>query len=182
MQLDLGGACVIFVPNGLVKHTLKSAAAEIHHHQQQQQQQGLVDPLVLVGERQTLIWWAREQLQGALDAIAASRTVLELLRNEASLLKVKQRSAMVVSLTVDTIDWALSKGSTDIVRGELQVRAAEHGWATQQAAGQCLAPLAPLALGLPPVVQSWDQQAGQRAGACCSRVIIWPLAGMVLVC
>jgi predicted amidohydrolase len=36
MQLDLGGACVIFVPNGLVKHTLKSAAAEIHHHQQQQ--------------------------------------------------------------------------------------------------------------------------------------------------
>eukprot|EP00775_Hariotina_reticulata_P010874 gene10874-11028_t len=100
--------------------------------QSQQRPQRLVsDQLVLVMERQTLIWWAQEQLQGALDAIAASRKVLELLRHEAGLLKVKQRSAMVVSITVDTIDWALSKGSADLVRGELQeemVRIyADHG-------------------------------------------------------
>lgn len=83
----------------------------------QQQEQ-----LVLVAERPTLVWWAQEQLQGALDAITASRTVLELLRNEAGLLKVRQRNAMGVDITVDTIDWALSKGSTVIVQGELQVR------------------------------------------------------------
>jgi hypothetical protein len=89
-----------------------------------QQQQGLggLDSLVLVSERQTVIWWAQEQLQGALDAIAASRVVLQLLRNEAGLLKVRQRDSMGVSLTVDTIDWALSKGNTVIVQGELQVR------------------------------------------------------------
>jgi hypothetical protein len=87
------------------------------------QQLGLgPDHLVLVSERQTVIWWAQEQLQGALDAIAASRTVLQLLRNEAGLLKVRQRDSMGVSLTVDTIDWALSKGNTVIVQGELQVR------------------------------------------------------------
>lgn len=83
----------------------------------QQQEQ-----LVLVAERPTLVWWAQEQLQGALDAITASRTVLELLRSEAGLLKVRQRNAMGVDITVDTIDWALSKGSTVIVQGELQVR------------------------------------------------------------
>lgn len=82
----------------------------------QQQEQ-----LVLVAERPTLVWWAQEQLQGALDAITASRTVLELLRSEAGLLKVRQRNAMGVDITVDTIDWALSKGSTVIVQGELQV-------------------------------------------------------------
>lgn len=85
----------------------------------QQQEQ-----LVLVAERPTLVWWAQEQLQGALDAITASRTVLELLRSEAGLLKVRQRNAMGVDITVDTIDWALSKGSTVIVQGELQVGAA----------------------------------------------------------
>jgi len=84
----------------------------------QQQEQ-----LVLVAERPTLVWWAQEQLQGALDAITASRTVLELLRSEAGLLKVRQRNAMGVDITVDTIDWALSKGSTVIVQGELQVGA-----------------------------------------------------------
>lgn len=91
------------------------------------QQQGLpggLDSLVLVSERQTVVWWAQEQLQGALDAIAASRVVLALLRNEAGLLKVRQRDSMGVSLTVDTIDWALSKGNTVIVQGELQVRRA----------------------------------------------------------
>lgn len=81
----------------------------------------LLDSLVLVAERQTLIWWAQEQLQGALDAITASRTVLRLLRHEAGLMKVRQRDSMGVSLAVDTIDWALSKGSTVIVQGELQV-------------------------------------------------------------
>lgn len=80
------------------------------------------EALVLVAERPTLVWWAQEQLQGALDAITASRTVLELLRSEAGLLKVRQRNAMGVDITVDTIDWALSKGSTVIVQGELQVR------------------------------------------------------------
>lgn len=80
-----------------------------------------MDQLVLVSDRQTLIWWAQEQLQGALDAITASRVVLNLLRNEAGLLKVRQRDSMGVGLTVDTIDWALSKGSTVIVQGELQV-------------------------------------------------------------
>jgi hypothetical protein len=94
---------------------------------QQQQQMG-PDGLVLVSERQTVIWWAQEQLQGALDAIAASRTVLQLLRNEAGLLKVRQRDSMGVSLTVDTIDWALSKGNTVIVQGELQVRTANLPW------------------------------------------------------
>jgi hypothetical protein len=83
----------------------------------QQQEQ-----LVLVAERPMLVWWAQEQLQGALDAITATRTVLELLRSEAGLLKVRQRNAMGVDITVDTIDWALSKGSTVIVQGELQVR------------------------------------------------------------
>jgi hypothetical protein len=84
----------------------------------QQQEQ-----LVLVAERPTVVWWAQEQLQGALDAITASRTVLEMLRSEAGLLKVRQRNAMGVDITVDTIDWALSKGSTVIVQGELQVGA-----------------------------------------------------------
>lgn len=81
-----------------------------------------MEQLVLVCDRQTLIWWAQEQLQGALDAITASRVVLNLLRNEAGLLKVRQRDSMGVSLTVDTIDWELSKGSNVIVQGELQVR------------------------------------------------------------
>lgn len=80
-----------------------------------------LDQLVLVSERQTLIWWAQEQLQGALDAITASRVVLNLLRNEAGLLKVRQRDSMGIGLTVDTIDWALSKGNTVIVQGDLQV-------------------------------------------------------------
>lgn len=79
------------------------------------------DQLALVSERQTVIWWAQEQLQGALDAITASRVVLNLLRSEASVLKVRQRNSMGVNLTVDTIDWALSKGNTVIVQGELQV-------------------------------------------------------------
>jgi hypothetical protein len=100
-----------------------------------QQQQLGADGLVLVSERQTIIWWAQEQLQGALDAIAASRTVLQLLRNEAGLLKVRQRDSMGVSLTVDTIDWALSKGNTVIVQGELQVRTACCG---QGASGRFL--------------------------------------------
>jgi hypothetical protein len=85
------------------------------------QQQQLQQQLVLVSELPTLVWWAQEQLQGALDAIMASRSVLELLRSEAGLLKVRQRNAMGVDITVDTIDWALSKGSTVIVQGELQV-------------------------------------------------------------
>ncbi|WIA10179.1 hypothetical protein OEZ85_010383 [Tetradesmus obliquus] len=104
------------------------------------QQQGLpggLDSLVLVSERQTVVWWAQEQLQGALDAIAASRVVLALLRNEAGLLKVRQRDSMGVSLTVDTIDWALSKGNTVIVQGELQgityqsIRSEDHTGTTK---------------------------------------------------
>lgn len=81
-----------------------------------------LDHLALVSGHQTLVWWAQEQLQGALDAITASRVVLNLLRSEAGLLKVRQRDSMGVGLTVDTIDWALSKGNTVIVQGELQVR------------------------------------------------------------
>jgi hypothetical protein len=96
----------------------------------QQQEQ-----LVLVAERPTLVWWAQEQLQGALDAITASRTVLELLRSEAGLLKVRQRNAMGVDITVDTIDWALSKGSTVIVQGELQVRRRDCARVLQHTAG-----------------------------------------------
>jgi hypothetical protein len=104
----------------------QSAGSTLMLHQQAQ---GL-DSLVLVSERQTVIWWAQEQLQGALDAIAASRVVLQLLRNEAGLLKVRQRDSMGVSLTVDTIDWALSKGNTVIVQGELQVRPGLHCFCT----------------------------------------------------
>lgn len=99
---------------GLAAATPLGSYANLAALQQQEQ-------LVLVAERPTLVWWAQEQLQGALDAITASRTVLELLRSEAGLLKVRQRNAMGVDITVDTIDWALSKGSTVIVQGELQV-------------------------------------------------------------
>lgn len=76
---------------------------------------------VLAQHSSTLIRWANEQITGAQESIEASRLVLGLLRQEAALMHVRQRHSMSVSLRINTINWALSKGSSTIVQGELQV-------------------------------------------------------------
>ncbi len=74
---------------------------------------------VLASHQGTLLRWANEQIFGAQDSIEATKTVLGALRQEAAIMRVRARAAMSVRVRVDRIDWALSKGSTTIVRGEL---------------------------------------------------------------
>jgi hypothetical protein len=76
-----------------------------------------------LGQNHTVLErWVSEQAQGALESIEASRKVLGLLRQDVALTRVVQRHSMSLLLRVNAISWALSKGHTTIVQGELQVR------------------------------------------------------------
>ena len=76
----------------------------------------------ILGQNHTVLErWVSEQAQGALESIEASRKVLGLLRQDVALTRVVQRHSLSLLLRVNTISWALSKGHTTIVQGELQV-------------------------------------------------------------